>query len=461
MTGRAVALGAVALAVFAAPAQAAYTGSVDTGAQTANITGNGDLVVSTGGGVLHHGDVGPGFASDADFDSAAPGDQTVPDTGGWALTATGGGSDSLTVQEGEPTTPLSFASGHTFFPGGVPCVVRDPNDRHGSTAFSRNPEQETRFCYRSGFDQVFVRAGENAASFGVLDTEPGVTLRLFGGPGDDEMTETANVPSGVGAPHNPESDVYFSGRGGVDDVTFNEGPAGDGGPATYTVANGRFVRSGLPALHFDTAERLSLYPQDGPSTITMGPTGGALLQVFGGFFGQKGPDTIDASAADASLFATGSTGDDTITGSVFQDYIDGGGGNDTIDSRDAFFDQVLCNGGSGSVKVDTLDILTDCPTAATSSPLVALSGAKLAPRKVKRGKQATFSAISTVAGKATLTFKRGKARTKTKKLNMKLGPNALKFQPPGGLKKGRYSVSAVVSSQGKKSKAVKLSLTLR
>jgi Ca2+-binding RTX toxin-like protein len=255
--------------------------------------------------------------------------------------------------------------------------------------------------------------------------------------------------------------VYFSGGGGVDDVTFNEGPAGTGGPATYTVANGRFVRSGLPPLHFDTAERLSLYPQDGPSTITMGPTGGAFLQVFGGFFRQKGPDTIDASGADASLFATGSTGDDTIIGSVFQDYIDGGGGNDTIDSRDAFFDQVLCNGGTGSVKVDTLDLVSDCPTAAKSAPLIALSRAKLTPKNVKRGKQVSFSAISTVPGKATLTFKRRKARTKTRKLTVKQGPNAIKFKTPGGLKKGRYSVTAVVTSQGKKSKAVKLSLTLR
>ena len=183
--------------------------------------------------------------------------------------------------------------------------------------------------------------------------------------------------------------------------------------------------------------------------------------MFGGFFRQKGPDLIDATRADASLFVTGSTGDDTILGGPFQDFIDGGGGNDTIDSRDASFDQVFCNGGTGSVKVDSLDRLTDCPTAATSAPLIALTHASLTPKKVKRGKQVTFSAISTVAGKVTLTFKRPKTRTKTKKLTVKLGPNAVKFKPPGGLKKGRYSVTAVASSQGKKSKPVKLSLTIR
>jgi hypothetical protein len=339
--------------------------------------------------------------------------------------------------------------------------VRDPNDRHGDTAFSRHPDQETRFCYKSGFDQVSVRAGRNATDFGVLDTEPGVPLKLFGGPGDDTMTETANVPSGAGTPHNPESEVSFSGGPGVDDATFDEGPAGPAGAATYAVGNGKIARSGIPPLHFDTVERLAVYPHDGPSTITMGPTGGALLEVFGGFFGQKGPDTIDASRADASLFATGSTGDDTIVGSVFQDFIDGGGGNDDIDSRDAFFDQVFCHGGSGTVKVDSLDMVNDCPTAAVSAPLVALQRAKLAPGKVKRGKRVTFSAISTVAGKVTLTFKRPKARAKTKKITAKLGPNAVKFKPPAGLKKGRYSVAAVVAAKGKKSKAVKLSLTIR
>lgn len=461
MTGRAIALATVALALVApSGAQAAYAGAVDGANSSATLTGSGDLSLSTGGGVVHHGDVGPGFASDADFDSTAAGDQTVPDTGGWTVTAVGGGGDSMAIREGETTSPLSFAFGHTSFPGGVPCVVRDPNDRHGATAFSLHPEQETRLCYQSGFDEVSVTAGASATDFGVLDTEAGVPLRLFGGEGNDDMTETANIPSGVGTPHNPESDLYFSGGAGSDMATFNEGPAGTGA-ATYAVGNGKIRRSGLPPLHFDTVELLALYPQDGPSTITMGPTGGASLQVFGGFFRQKGPDTIDASRADASLFATGSTGDDTIIGSVFQDYLDGGGGNDTIDSRDAFFDQVLCNGGSGSVKVDTLDMVTDCPTAAKSDPLLALSHSKLTPKKVKRGKQVTFSAISTVAGRVMLTFKRRKARTKTKKVSVKLGPNAVKFKPPGGLKKGRYSVAAVVGSQGKRSKGVKLSLTIR
>ncbi len=458
----AIAASAVALALAApAVAQGSYQGAVDSSAQSATLTGIGDVKLMTGGGVLRHAELGPGYAGGSDFDSAQPGTQTVPDTGGWTLTLTGGGHDSLALQEGDTASPLSFAFGHTAFPDGVPCVVRDPNDRHGAIAFSLHPQQETRVCYRSGFDDVSVSAGPGATDFGVLDTEPGVPLRLIGSSGDDTMTEAANIPSGVGTPHNPASDVSFSGGPGNDQVTFDEGTAGTGA-ATYDVGNGKIRRNGLPPLSFDsTVEQLALYPHDGPTTITVGPTAGASLSVFGGFFGQKGPDSIDASRADASLFATGSTGDDTIVGGVLQDFIDGGGGNDNIDSRDASFDQVFCHGGSGTVKADTLDMVNDCPTAALSPPLIALSHASLTPKKVKRDKRVTFRAISTVAGRVTLTFKRRKARTQMKKLTFKVGPNAVKFKPPGGLVRGRYSVTAIVSGRGKKSKPVKLSLTLR
>jgi hypothetical protein len=461
--GIASVLAVAASLVCAQAASAAYTGTVDAGSTSAALTGSGDTTITTAGGLLHHGDIGAGFASDADFDSAAAGDQTVPDTGRWTLDVTGGGKDTLTLSEGEPPALVSFAFGHTFFPGGVPCVVRDPNDRGGGIRFSAHPDQETRLCYPGGFDTVAVVAGEGPAAFTVLDTEKGVALDIKGGPGSDDLSEAANVPSSVDEFHNPESPVSFSGGPGSDYLTLNDGPAKS--PATYTVANGAIRKTGLPPLLFDkTVENLSLYPQDGPSTIVQGRTNGASLQVFGGFFRQAGPDRIDASAADASLYATGSTGDDTIRGSVFQDYLDGGGGNDSIDSRDAFFDQVVCNGGSGNVQVDTLDRLTDCPSAKTSAPQTALWHAAFKPSKVKRGKALSLDLVSTVAGKVALTFKRRGAKAVKKSLAVKAGPATLRFKPSKKLKKGKYAVTAVLKgsgSGGKKSKAVKLKLTVR
>jgi hypothetical protein len=452
---RALTLAAAALAVaVAAPtAHAAYTGSIDAGAHTVTLKGSDDVLLFSQSGLVRHNNLGPAFADDTDFDTTAGGVQTVPDTGGWTFNVTGGGKEELRIEEREPTSPTSFAFGHTFFPGGVPCVVRDPNNRHGAISFSQHPAEETRFCYPGGFDEVSVHATDRSADFGVLDTEPGVTLRLHGSTADDTMTEVANVPSSVqGEFHNPESPVYFYGSLGNDMATFDDGPADE--PATYRIENGAIHKSGLPPLHFDKdTEFLSLYPEHGPSTIVQGATGGAPLQIFGGFFGQEGPDKIDARAADAPLLATGTTGDDTIFGSVFPDYIDGGGGNDRIDSRDSSFDQVLCEGGTGAVTTDRLDRLTDCPTAKTSPPLVALRGAKLSPGSVKRGKKVTFSAVSTVSGKVTLKFKRGVSR----KVAVQLGLNAVRFKLPGKLRKGRYNVSATLRG----AKPVKLSLTVR
>jgi hypothetical protein len=450
---RALTLAAAALAV-AAPAAAAatYTGSVDAGARTATIAGKGNAKLSTEGALVHHGDIGPGFASATDFDSSAAGEQTVPDSGGWTVTATGGGNDLLEIEEKEPTSPISFASGHTFFPGGVPCIVRDPNDRHGSISFSQHPADETRFCYQGITEVDVFQAGASPTDFSVLDTERGVRLLLFGGSGNDAVTEVANVPSSVGEPHNPESIVHFTGGNGSDQVTFDDGPATK--PATYKVGSGAIRKTGLPGLFFDgTVESLALYPQEGPSKIVQTPTGGVPLVVFGGFFGQTGPDVIDARNADAPLSAAGSSGDDKIFGSVFPDYIDGGGGNDTIDSRDSSIDQVVCNGGTGAVTTDSLDRLTECPSAKSNRPLVALHGAKLAPSKVKRGKTVTFKAVSTVAGKVTLRFKRGV----TKKVAVKQGPNAKDLRLPRKLRKGRYKVTATLRG----AKPVKLSLTVR
>jgi hypothetical protein len=445
------------MAAPAAQAAATYTGAVDPSAHTATLDGAGDIGLSAKDGLVQHEPAGSGFASAQDFDSTQPGDQTVPDSGGWTVTVKGGGKDRLDITEAEPPAAMSFAFGHTFFPGGVPCVVRDPNDRGGAIAFSRHPAQETRFCYQAGFDEVRVHAADHNTDFGVLDTEPGVTLRLFGGVADDTMTEVADVPSSVpGEFHNPASPVYFDGGHGGNSATFNDGPAT--APATYTIGGGTIRKTGLPPLHFVRADSLAIYPQKGPSKIVVGRTGGAGLQVFGGFFRQTGPDTIDARGADAPLFATGSTGDDKIFGSVYPDYIDGGGGNDTIDSRDASFDQVLCEGGTGAVSVDSIDKVTDCPAAKVSPPLVALRSARFTPGKVKRGKRLALDVLSTTQGKVKLEFKRGV----TKSVPVRLGANTVGFKPPARLKKGRYKVTATLSAPGgKKSKPVKLSLTVR
>lgn len=470
MTGRLASSTLIAFAVAAPAAGAAYTGTVDQGQKRAALTGSGPVVVTTGGGLFHHGAIGPGFASDRDFDPGKPGEQTVGDRGGWQLNVTGGGHDSLELHEGEATNPVAFGFGHTFFPGGVPCVVRDPNDRHGAIAFSLHPDDEAQLCYPAGIDRVTVRGGAHEDQFGVLDTEAGIPLRLFGGAGPDEMTESANVPAGSGGTHDPLSAVSFSGGPGGDLVSFDDGPAKK--PASYVVGNGRIKRTpGPPALSFDGVETVWLYPQDGPSNIDIGPTRGAVVQVFGNFFGQRGPDRIDARGADASVVVTGSLGNDTILGGPFFDFLGGGGGDDTIDARDSASDRVECDGGTGSVRVDTFDQAVKCPTAKRSAPLLALWKARFGPRKAAAGQKLHLRASATADGKVKLTFRRrrdGKLVDEgTAETAVKTGPNAVTVGPKvrrngkrRALPKGRYSVRAQLRRGDRRARAVNLALTI-
>lgn len=461
---------AVALLAMAPAAGAAYTGTVDVGQKRASLTGSGSVVVTTGAGVFHHRAMGTGFASGRDFDSVKPGEQTVPDGGGWELNVTGGGHDQLELREGESTNPVAWGFGHTFFPGGVPCVVRDPNDRHGAIAFSVHPDDEARLCYPGGIARVTVRGGTHEDQFGVLDTEAGIPLALFGGSGPDRMTESANVPSGVGGTHDPLSAVDFTGGPGSDQVSFDDGPAKK--RAAYAIGDGRIKKTpGPPALSFAGVELVWLYPQDGPADIAIGPTGGASVQVFGNFFGQRGPDRIDARGADAPVVATGSLGDDTILGGPFFDFLSGGGGDDAIDARDMASDRVECDGGKGRVRIDQLDQAVKCPTAKRSAPLLALWKAHFDPRSVPAGAKLHLDASSTAAGKVKLTFRRHKGEklvtegtasvaVKTGSGSHRLGPKVTRDGNKRALPKGSYSVRAQLRRGDARSKTVTLRLTV-
>jgi hypothetical protein len=59
------------------------------------------------------GALGSGFADGTDFDSTQAGDQTAPDAADWTVNVTGGGSDTLEIDEGEATNPVSYNFGHT------------------------------------------------------------------------------------------------------------------------------------------------------------------------------------------------------------------------------------------------------------------------------------------------------------------------------------------------------------
>src|SRR5437763_8435547 len=120
------ALGAAVAASFAAAAgpanAAASSASISGTTATLNLDGADDNVtVSVSGGLLVHGQTSGGLNSGSDWDSATPGDQTVPANGTFGVVVNGGdGNDSLTVlaKSTEITTAgLSGGSGDDVLTG--------------------------------------------------------------------------------------------------------------------------------------------------------------------------------------------------------------------------------------------------------------------------------------------------------------------------------------------------------
>jgi hypothetical protein len=480
----ALALTVAALGAFLSGARAAatgYHGKVKASSKTVTLTGSGNVRLSTGGGVLHHGSLGTGFASAEDFDSTRAGVQTVPDTGQWQVNVSGGGSDTLEVDEGERTSPVSYTSGHTFVPGGTPCMVRDPNNHHGLVQFSVHPKQETEFCYPHGINNVIVRGGPGSVQYGVLDTQPGVPLHLYGSTHRaNSIEEVAGVPTEVGGFHNPMSPVYFVGGRKAAEITFNDGITKK--PVTYRISRSEIVKSGLPALHYSTqnhrGSELILYPQRGPATIEVGPTGGILLQVFGNFFGQKGPDRIDASHADGPALITGSTGNDTIFASPAGGFVSGGGGNPTIHALNDFPMSIQCapSGRKGTAYVTTRDTVAHCRTVRRRRPVVVLNDVKFTPARVSYGSKLKLRVPPYAQGQLKLSFQLascagGKCSYKSEgtasvrlsggRTSLTLSPTARVNGHSGRLRRGRYRVDAQLTSGGIRSKTERLSLVIR
>jgi hypothetical protein len=481
-----IATSALVFALAPAIARADYTGSVGTGDETVTLTGSGPVDLSTSGGFLHHGNLGSGFVDGTDFDSNQDGDQTVPDASGWTITVNGGGSDPLEIDEGEATNPVTYELGHIEFPTGNPCVVRAPVQFPG-VYMAPDPPKEVTVCY-AGMNKVTVRPGTGSIQYGVLDTETGVPLYLYGGSGgEDELTESADVPAEVGDEHNAESPVYFIGGSGPAAVAYDDDQGSTA--ETYSIGNGEMTKTGRYPLYYSqlaTGSIIELYPQQGPSTINIGSTGGVPVQIFGNFFGQTGPDTINGAKADAQLLVTGSLGSDKITTSpVAGGYYAGGGGNPTIYATDNPGTQIDCNPGGpakGTVFAVKADQISDCASVNYPTTKLVLSHLSFKSGRVKKGARLTLRTPNIAAGRLTLTYKlhqctrRGHKRrcgykaVGTRWFNVKAESSSLSFSSQASegrhhrLKKlsaGTYRISIVLAAGKLKSNTVTLALKVR
>jgi Ca2+-binding RTX toxin-like protein len=314
------ALGAAVAANFAAtavPAQAAVSSaSIDGGTATLNLDGADDNVtVSVSGGLLVHGQTSGGLNSGSDWDSATPGDQTVPADGTFSVVIDGGdGNDSLTV-------------------------------------LAKNTEITGAKLLGGGGDDVLTGADSDDSLSGGDGND-----RLVGAKGADTMSGDAGNDTLVW--NNGDGSDVINGDAGNDTTEVNGNPTlGDVFTLAPEPGGVKFQRTNLVPFTLDTAtERFQVNGLGGDDSVTAQDGVGAatLLSVDGGagadtINGSDGPDLIIGGEDNDVL--NGGGGDDRIVGGPGSDTMNGGVGDDTLVWNNGDGSDVI-NGDAGSDDVE-------------------------------------------------------------------------------------------------------------
>src|SRR5829696_2830766 len=288
---------AASFAATAAPAQAAVSSaSINDLTATLNLDGAADNVtVSVAGGLLVHGQTTGGLASGSDWDSATPGDQTVPADGTFTVIVNGGaGNDSITVAA--KATELASSG---------------LNGDGGDDVVSGSDSNET-LTGGEGNDRLVAGKGDDVMNGGAGND----TLVWNQGDGSDQADGQAG---------NDASEV--NGAPTLGDV-FRLDPVVGGtiqlrrtnlGPFTFDAATERFEVNGLGGNDSITAN-------DGVGAFTLlSVDGGAGVDTVNG---SEGADLIRGGEGDDVLGGGG--GDDRLLGDRGSDSMDGGAGDDTL-----------------------------------------------------------------------------------------------------------------------------------
>jgi Ca2+-binding RTX toxin-like protein len=308
------ALGVALVATFAAtaaPAGAAVS-SASINGTTANLNLDGaddNVTVSVSTGLLVHGQTSGGLNSGADWDSATPGDQTVPANGTFVVVVNGGdGNDSLTVLAKSSeivTAALNGGSGDDLVTGsdtGDTLVGADGNDR------------------------------------------------LVGAKGGDVMSGGAGNDTLVW--NNGDGSDTIDGDAGTDVTEVNGNPTlGDAFAASLLSPGATrvtFQRTNLVPFTLDaSSERFQVNGLGGDDAFSAGPGVGALTLVS--IDGGAGADTVSGSEGPDLLL--GGDGNDVLSGGGGDDRIVGDRGNDTMNG-DAGDDTLVWNNGDNTDSIN-------------------------------------------------------------------------------------------------------------
>jgi Ca2+-binding RTX toxin-like protein len=362
----------MALAAFGAtavPAGAAVnSASINGTTATVNLDGaDNNETVSVSGGLLVHTGTGGGLNSSSDWDSATPGDQTVPANATFTIVVNGGvGNDSITVL----AKNTEIAEAKLFGGGGDDALTgADTND------FLEGGEGNDRLVGGKGTDAMIGGSGND-------------TLVWNNGDGSDRINGDAG---------NDVTEVNGSSTLG-DEFTLDPEPGGV-----------KFQRTNLVPFTLDTAtERFLVNGLGGNDSITAHDGVGALtlLSVDGGagndtVNGSDGPDLI--VGADGNDILNGGGGDDRIIGGTGADTMNGGSGDDTLVWNNGDGSDVL-NGDAGNddVEVNGSPIAGDVFTVQPNGGRIKFDRTNLVPFSLDIGSSETTHANG-LGGDDTIT----------------------------------------------------------
>jgi Ca2+-binding RTX toxin-like protein len=287
---------AASLAITAAPASAAASSaSINGTTATLNLDGADDNeTVTVSGGLLVHTATGGGLNGPADWDSATPGDQTVPANGTFNIAVDGSdGNDSLAVLA--KTTEITG----TFLSGGTGDDVLTGADTSDSLDGG------------DGNDRLIGAKGAD---------------KLNGGVGNDTLVW-----------NNGDASDTINGDAGNDATEVNgSSTLGDVFTLDANAGSIKFQRTNLVPFTLDAStEHFQVNGLGGNDSLSATDGVGALtlLSVDGG----AGDDTVTGSdGADLLLGGEGNDalagggGDDRIVGDRGTDTMNGGAGDDTL-----------------------------------------------------------------------------------------------------------------------------------
>jgi Ca2+-binding RTX toxin-like protein len=327
--------------------------SVGPGNDTLVYDGTGNVVINGGDG---NDIITVRTSGTATLNGDAGNDQITFNGTGTGTLNGGDGDDVLFGSSGNNTINGGNGNDDIYGNGGVDIIDGGNGDDRifltfaglGSTVTAGNGSDELTLTATGGNDNVTFDVFNSglridAGAPGIITTTGLETLKFDAGVGRDTLTfrdlkgsglVNANINLGLASPGDGSADtISFDGTSGAD--TFTGSIARSGG----VVSGLQLVETGGATYVIQNAVR-----SEGDTLIING-LGGDDVLTFAAIV------TTDPDLIAMRLF--GGDGNDTLVGTPFADYLDGGAGNDTFTGREGF-DTFVDSGGANTL-IETFD----------------------------------------------------------------------------------------------------------